>query len=156
LSDFILALLEDSFYPGRNTPALFRFIVLVGIDTIRAKAEVFRSCSLNLSFPYPGMAGVQSRKLHGEGYILDLSAGAAAEVAVLFRDGIEALLFRVRIEATDDSLACHEFKVAIHGSQADSGEPFPYPQVHLIRAGMIPAEAEFLENRGPLLGFSQK
>jgi hypothetical protein len=102
------------------------------------------------------MVRIQVGQLDCKWDILDLSASVAVEVAVLFRDGIEALLFRVRIEATDDSLACHEFKVAIHGSQADSGEPFPYPQVHLIRAGMIPAEAEFLENRGPLLGFSQK
>ena len=48
--------------------------------------------------------------------ILDLSASVAVEVAVLFRDGIEALLSAVRMQATNHSLGCHEFQVAIHGS----------------------------------------
>jgi hypothetical protein len=155
LTDFILALLEDRYYLGRNTPAPLLFIFFVGTDTIRAKAEVFRSRALNLSFSDPWMVGVQPRELCGKGDILDLSAGGAAEVTVLFRDGIEALLTRARIEAADDPLGCHEFQVAINGPEADSGEPFPDPQVQLIGAGMIPAEAEFLQNHGPLLRFSQ-
>jgi hypothetical protein len=102
------------------------------------------------------MARIQVWQLDFKWDILDLSASVAAKVAVLFRDGIEALLPRVRIEATNHSLRCHEFQVAIHGSETDVRKPLLYPQVYLIGAGMIPAKAEFLQNHGPLFCFSQK
>jgi hypothetical protein len=62
------------------------------------------------------MVRIQVGQLDCKWDILDLSASVAVEVAVLFRDGIEALLPRVRIEPTNHSLGCHEFQVAIHGS----------------------------------------
>jgi hypothetical protein len=102
------------------------------------------------------MSRIQLGELHGEGDILDPAAGVAAEVTVLLRDWIEALLSRARIQTADHSPRGHEIQVAIHGPEADMRKPFPYPQVHLIGAGMIPAEAEFLQNHGPLLRFSQK
>ena len=74
---------------------------------------------------------------------------------MLLGDRIEALLRRIRIEAVNNALGCHEFQVAIHGSETDAGKPSPYPQVHLIGTGMIPTETEFLQNYGPLLRFSQ-
>ena len=102
------------------------------------------------------MARIQLRKTHCEGDILDLSADHAAEMAVFFRDGIEALLSAVRMEATNHSLGCHEFEIAVHCSEADVRKPLLYPQVYLIGTGVIAAEAEFLQDHGPLFRFSQK
>ena len=114
-----------------------------------------RSRTLDLSFPNPRVIRIQPGKLHGKGDIFDLAASLAAEVTVLIGNGIEALLPRVRVQAANDSLGCHEFQVAIHGSETDAGKPSSYPQVHLIRTGMIPAETEFLQDHGSLLRFSQ-
>jgi hypothetical protein len=139
---------------GRDTPVGFRFSA--SVDAIRAKAEVLRLSTLNLPFLNPWMARIQLGEIHCKGDVLDLSASNAAEVAVLFRNGIEALLPAVRMESMNHSLGCHEFQVAIHGSEADVRKPFLYPQVYLVGTGMIPAEAEFLENHGPLFCFSQR
>jgi hypothetical protein len=155
LSDFILALLEDGFYSRRNTPLRFIFLFSARCETLRAKTEILRLGSLDFSFPNPGMARIKPRELHGKGDIFDFAAGLAVEVAVLLRDWIEALLSRVRIEAANDALGGHELQIPIHGSEADAGKPPPYPQVHLVGSGMIPAETEFLQNHGPLLRFSQ-
>jgi hypothetical protein len=155
LTDFILALLEDNFYPGRNTPLSFFVPVPSFIDTIRADAEVFRSRTLYLSFLNPRVLRIQTRAPHGKGNILDLSADLAAEVTVLLGDRIEALLPRARDKAVNDALGGHEFQVSIHGSEADPGKSSPHQLVHFVGAGVISAETDFLQNSGPLLGFSQ-
>jgi hypothetical protein len=101
------------------------------------------------------MVRIQLRRLHGKRYILDLAAGLAVEMAVLFRGRVEALLARARSQPANDALGHHQFQIPIHGSETDPGKPSLDPQVHLVSAWMIPAETEFLQNHGPLLRFSQ-
>jgi hypothetical protein len=76
-------------------------------------------------------------------------------VAVLIGNGIKAFLAGARFDTPDQTLRCHELEVSIHGPETDPRQPLPYPQIHLIGAGVVPAEAEFLQNHGPLLRFSQ-
>jgi len=130
-------------------------LFFASVHTIRAEAEELRSRTLNHPFLNPWVVRIQLRKLHIERDVLDRSAGSTAEVTVLLQDGIEAFLYRVRVQATDDSPGGHELQIAIHGSKADSGKPSPDSLEHLVGAGMIPAETEFLQDHGSLLRFSQ-
>ena len=76
-------------------------------------------------------------------------------MTVLINNGIETLVSGARFEAANKTLRCHKLQVAIDGPEADARQPLLDPQVYLIGAGMVSAEAEFLQNHGPLLRFSQ-
>jgi len=68
------------------------------------------------------MLGIQLRQIYGERNIFYLSAVVAMKMAVRFGHRIKTHLSRTRVKTANDSLGGHEFKVAVHGSKADSRE----------------------------------